>query len=113
MAVRLAAKTVRHEVVYGDCWVGGGVVGYCVERQVLTSVGLGAALLAVGMNSSVAVGAVCIMGAEVFVRDGPRTIRGFVKMLATGWCLLVVYLALVAWMDDCWVVARIEAVVGW
>ena len=38
---------------------------------------------------------------------------GFVKMLATGWALLVVNLALVAWMDDCGVVARIEAVVGW
>ena len=89
------------------------VVGYCVERQVLTRVGLGAASLAVGMTSVVVVVAVCIMGAEVFVRDGPRAIRGFVKMLATGWCLLVVYLALVAWMDDCWVVARIEAVVVW
>ena len=96
MAVRLAAKTVRQEVVYGACWVGGGVGGYCVERQVLKRVGLGAASLAVGMASVVVVGAVCIMVAWVFVRDGPRAIRGFVKMLATGWCLLVVYLALVA-----------------
>ena len=112
MAVWLTAKTVRQEVVYGAYWVGDGVVGYCVERQVLTRVGLGAASLAVGMTSVVVVVAVCIMGAEVFVRDGPRAIRGFVKMLATGWCLLVVYLTLVAWMDDCWVVVRIEAVVG-
>ena len=71
MAVRLAAKTVRQEVVYGACWVGGGVVGYCVERQVLTRVGLGAASLAVGITSVVVVVVVCIMGAEVFVRDGP------------------------------------------
>ena len=76
-------------------------------------VGLGAASLAVGMTSVVVVVAVCIMGSEVCVRDGTRAIRGFVKILATGWCLLVVYLSLVAWMDDCGVVARIVAVVGW
>ena len=85
MAVRLAAKTVRQEVVYGACWVGGRVVGYCVERHVLTRVGLGAALLAVGMTSVVVAVAVCIMGAEVFVRGSPRAIRRFVKMPATWW----------------------------
>ena len=72
----------------------------------------GAASLAVRMINVVVVVAVCIMGAEVFVRDGPRAIQGFVKILATGWCLLVTYLDLVAWMDDCGVVARNEAVVG-
>ena len=72
---------------------------------------MGAALLAVGMTSVVVVVAVCILGAEVFVRGGPRAIRDFVMMLSTGCCLLVVHLALVACMDDCWVVARIEAVV--
>ena len=112
MAVWVVAKTVSQEVVYGACWVGGRVVGYCVKRHVLTRVGLGAASLAVGMTNVVVVVAVCIMGSEVFVRDGPRAIWGVVKMLATGWCLLVVYLALVAWMDDCWAVVRIEAVVG-
>ena len=113
MAVRFPAKTVRQEVVYGACWVGGRVVGYCAKGHVLKSVGLGAGWMAVGMTNVVVLVAVCIMGSEVFVRDGPRAIRGFVKMLATGWCLLVVYLALVAWMDDCGVVARIEEVVGW
>ena len=113
MAVRLAAKTVRQEVVYGACWVGGEEVGYCVERPVLTKVGLGAALLAVRMTIVVVVVAVCILGAEVFVRGGPRAIRGFVKMLTIECCLLVIYLALVVWMDDCLVVARIAAVVVW
>ena len=72
MAVRFPAKTVRQEVVYGACWVGGGVVGYCVERQVLTRVGLGVASQTVGITSVVVVVAVCIMDAEVFVIDGPK-----------------------------------------
>ena len=50
------------------------MVGYCVERQVLTRVGSGAASLIVGITSVVVVVAVCIMDAEVFVRDGPRAI---------------------------------------
>ena len=74
---------------------------------------MGAASLAVGMTSVVGVVAVCILGAEVFVRGGQRAIWGFAKMLATGCCLLVVYLALIVWMDDCSVVARIAAVVVW
>ena len=109
----MVAKTVSQEVVYGACLVGGRVVGYCVKRHVLTRVCLGAASLAVGITSVVVVVVVCIMCADVFGRDGPRDIQGFGKMLATGWALLVVNLALVAWMDDCGVVARIEEVVGW
>ena len=54
-----------------------------------------------------------ILGAEVFVRGGQRAIRDFVRMLATGCCLLVVYLALIVWMDDCSVVVRIAAGVVW
>ena len=49
--------------------------------------GLGAASLVVGMISVVMVVAGCILGAEVFVRGGQRTIRGFVRMLTTGFCL--------------------------
>ena len=74
MAVRLAAKTVRHKCVYGACWIDGGVVGYCVERQFMTRVGVRAASLAVRMTNIVVVVAVCITGPEVFARDGPRVI---------------------------------------
>ena len=50
------------------------MVGYCVERQVLTRVGLGIASQTVGITSVVVVVAICIMDAEVFVIDGPRAI---------------------------------------
>ena len=72
-----------------------------------------AASLAVGMTSVVVVVAGCILGAGVFVRGGQRAIRGLVKILATGCCLLVVYLVLIVWMDGCSVVARVAAGVVW
>ena len=53
MAVWLAAKTKRQEVMYGACWVCCTVVGYCAKRHVMTRVGLGAGLMAIRMTNVV------------------------------------------------------------